>query len=73
LRGGWRAGSCGGFRDIWGGRVEAQQGGVGVGEVEGLGVEGEFGFEGADDRFWAKEAVGLVGELQEGVGDALVS
>ena len=29
-----------------GGGVEAEQGGVGVGEVEGLGVEGEFGFEG---------------------------
>ena len=52
--------------------MEAEQGGFGVGEVQGLGVEGEFGFEGCDDRFCAAEAVGLAGELQQGVGDALV-
>ena len=43
-----------------------------MGEVEGLGVEGELGFERPDDRFCAAEAVGLAGELQQGVGDALV-
>jgi hypothetical protein len=43
-----------------------------VGEVEGLGVEGEFGFQGGDDRFGAAEAMGLAGELEQGVGDALV-
>jgi len=52
--------------------VEAEQWGFGVGEVEGLGVEGEFGFQGGDDRFGAAEAVRLFLELQQGVRDALV-
>jgi len=52
--------------------VEAEHGGVGVGEVEGLGVEGEFGLDGGDDRFGTAEAVGLFLELQQGVRDALV-
>ena len=43
-----------------------------MGEVEGLGVEGELGFQCRDDRFGAAEAVGLFLELQQGVGDALV-
>ena len=52
--------------------MEAEQGCVGVEEAQGLGVEGEFGFQRGDDRFGAAEAVGLVLELQQGVGDALV-
>jgi hypothetical protein len=52
--------------------VEAELGDVGVGEVEGLGVEGELGFQGGDDRFGAAEAVGLFLELQQRVRDALM-
>ena len=52
--------------------MEAELGGVGVGEVERLGVEGELGFQGGDDRFGAAEAVGFLLELQQGVRDALV-
>ena len=51
--------------------MEFQQGGGGVGEVEGLGVQGEFGLQSRDDRFCAEEAVGLAGEFHQGVGDAL--
>src|SRR5512142_875942 len=42
-------------------------GGVGGGEVERLGVEGELGFQGGDDRFGAAEAVGFFLELQQGM------
>jgi hypothetical protein len=52
--------------------VEAEHRGVGVGEVQGLGVEGEFGLDSRDDGFGAAEAVALGLELQQGVGDALV-
>jgi len=52
--------------------VEAEHRGVGVGEVEGLGVEGELCLDSRDDGFCAAEAVALAGELQQGVGNALV-
>ena len=52
--------------------MEAQEGRVGVREVEGLGVQGELGFQRGDDRFSAAEAVALLFELEQGVRDALM-